>query len=201
MTGFSGFILASASPRRRALLHSLGAAFTAECADTEELAGGGADPRRLPELNALRKASAVAARHPGALVLGADTVIVFRGEVIGKPADETQAAEFLRAFSGETHEVVTGMALVSPAAGIEEVWHETSQVTFRPLDEETIRRYLAAVPVLDKAGAYALQEHGEMIVEKFTGERENIVGLPLVRLRKFLEDFSLLPLDKSAPRG
>ena len=190
MSAPAGLILASASPRRRELLRRLDVEFTVEAADVEEISGGD-DPFALPEKNALRKASAVAAAHPAHWVLGADTVIVFRGRVIGKPADLTEAAGFLREFSGETHRVVTGMALVCRRSGVCEVWREESQVRFRKLSEETIRRYLAEVHVLDKAGAYAIQEKGDRIVESFSGEVENIVGLPLKKLETLLKKYAI----------
>jgi septum formation protein len=142
-------------------------------------------------LNAALKAAAVADRNPAKWVLGADTMIVFENSAIGKPADLAEAARFLRRFSGKSHQVITGMALICRQKQVEELWSETSVVSFKNLSDETIREYLEKVDVLDKAGAYAIQEHGESIVEKFSGEIENIVGLPLINLRKLLNKYSI----------
>jgi len=178
-------ILASASPRRRELLARGGFAFTAATAAVAELTAL-PDPRRLPEANAKLKARAVAATCPDALVIGADTLVLCDGETLGKPADRAAAAAMLRWLSGRTHEVITGVALIGP--GVSESWSEVSRVTFRPLTDAVIAAYLEAVPVLDKAGAYAIQEHGEMLVAGFTGELENIIGLPLFRLTRRLRE-------------
>ena len=175
-------ILASKSPRRCELLRRCGFDFKVVTADTCELTTA-PDLRFLPEKNALLKARAVAEKYPDSLVLGADTMILFDGKAVGKPADQAEAARFLRDFSGRTHEVVTGLALCFPG-GREESWHEVSQVRFKTLTETVIDEYLRLVPVLDKAGAYAIQEHGEMIIENFSGELENIIGLPLMKLQK-----------------
>ncbi len=185
-------ILASESARRGELLARLGVVFSVEAAGVDELRAA-SDPRLLPIANAERKASEVAGRHPGALVLGADTIILFNGRVIGKPRDKDDAAAILHALSGNTHEVITGLALLSPENGIHELWSESSEVHFKPLDTSLIRRYLATVPVLDKAGAYAIQEHGDWIVREYTGELENIIGLPLESLRRQLLRFGILP--------
>lgn len=184
--------LASESPRRRELLARLGFPFETETARVEEISEA-ADPRSVPLRNAERKAAAVAARHPDALTLGADTVILHAGRIIGKPRDLAEAAEILRALSGTGHEVITGLALLSPARKIREVWEEVATVRFRPLTAAAIDDYLARVYVLDKAGAYAIQEHGDELVEQLEGEFENVIGLPLERLSRRLA--ALLPGD------
>ncbi len=179
------FILASESPRRRELLAKLGYSFTTENALVSELADGD-DPRAVPEQNARRKAAAVARRHPDALVLGADTAILFEGRLWGKPVDRKDAAAMLRRFSGHTHAVITGMALVCRADGLMLSWSESAGVTFGALSDEEIEIYLNTVKVLDKAGAYAIQEHPELLRAVVSGELENVIGLPLVRLRREL---------------
>lgn len=173
--------LASESPRRRELLARLGFPFEVENSRAEEISTA-ADPRLVPLLNAERKAAAVAARHPDALVLGADTVILHRGRIIGKPRDPADAAVILHALSGDRHEVITGLALLCVEKQLREVWEETTAVQFRPLSDETISSYLCRVNVLDKAGAYAIQEYGDELVEHLDGEFENVIGLPLRRL-------------------
>jgi len=182
-------ILASESPRRRELLGRLGIAFSIESAQVAEAgAGEGIPASRIPLVNAERKAEAVSMRHPEELVLGADTCIVFGDEIIGKPKDMDDARRILRHLAGREHQVVTGVALLRKKDGFRRVWSESSSVRFKPFGDDAMERYLALVPVLDKAGAYAIQEHGELIVEGFSGELENIIGLPLLRLKKELDE-------------
>lgn len=178
-------ILASNSPRRRELLAAAGIDFTVECAEVEELVSA-ADPRSLPERNAELKAAAVADRHPQALVLGADTVILHRNRIIGKPASPDEALAILLELSGHTHEVITAVALIRQSPPLHLLRSEITRLTFKPFDEATARRYLELVHVLDKAGAYALQEHGEMLVDSVEGESDNVVGLPLRAVRELL---------------
>ena len=181
-------LLASQSPRRCELLQRCGFDFTVRTADVEELTSF-PQLSLLPQENARRKALKVAEKFPDALVLGADTMIIFADQAVGKPRDLAEAAEFLRRFSGRTHEVITGLALLCPVREIAEVWSEVSQVTFKKISDDVIAEYLDKVPVLDKAGAYAIQEHGDMIVANHTGELENIIGLPLRRLNEKLHRF------------
>jgi septum formation protein len=181
-------ILASGSPRRRELLGAMGVAFEVVTAPTPELDGDSAphlSPVALAVENARLKAEAVAKLRPGRWVLGADTVVALDGRIFGKPASRGDAAIFLRTLSGRTHEVITGCALLSPA-GAAELFHEITRVTFLELTGETIVRYLDAVEVLDKAGAYALQQHGEWIIASVKGSRSNVVGLPTEALEKIL---------------
>ena len=181
-------ILASGSPRRRELLGALGVPFEVVTAATPELDAVSAPqltPAALAQENARLKAQAVAAIRPDRWVLGADTVVAMDGRLFAKPASLQEAAAFLRAFSGQTHDVITGCALVAPD-GRTELMHDVSRVHFLPLAEATIARYLAAVPVLDKAGAYALQQHGDWIIARVDGSRDNVVGLPTEALEGFL---------------
>ena len=175
-------ILASLSPRRRELLSRLGHPFTVLSRPTREFSDGELAPELLPMRNAEAKAAAVAEEFPDAAVVGADTVIVFDGRIIGKPRDLEEAFRTLTLLSGRTHEVVTGVALLHERAGVRKVWSESTSVTFKTLAPETIREYLQRVNVLDKAGSYALQEHGEMLIELVDGDPDNVVGLPLGRL-------------------
>ena len=174
-------ILASASPRRRELLARCGVPFVTATVEVAELTRH-EDPLRLPQINAERKAGAVSEQYPDDLVLGADTVILFNGTVIGKPRDPADAAAILRRLSGQRHQVVTGVSFCCRSQGIKKTFPVISEVFFRPFDETVIERYLAAVPVLDKAGAYALQDHGDWLVERVEGEPENVVGLPVCRI-------------------
>ncbi len=184
----SPLILASGSPRRRELLGGMGVMFEVVTAPTPELDGESAPhltPSQLAIENARLKAEAVAKLRPGRWVLGADTVVALDGRIFGKPSSPQQAHAFLRALSGRTHEVITGCALVSPRGEVE-FFHEITCVTFLELTDEVIEKYLAAVHVLDKAGGYALQQHGEWIIASVEGSRDNVVGLPTERLREIL---------------
>lgn len=148
-------------------------------------------PLELAMANAHLKAEAVAPIHPGRWILGADTIVVLGQRIFGKPASLPEAREYLQALSGRTHQVITACVLRSPGT-ISDSFHEESSVTFLPLSDEQIDRYLAAVNVLDKAGAYALQEKGDWIVEQVTGSRSNIIGLPMEKLIDRLRHHGLL---------
>lgn len=175
--------LCSESPRRRALLGRAGWRF--QCASPQtaaELDGSAALPlEEIPVANALNKARSLKTAYPGELLLGADTVVIAAGRLLGKPRDPVEAAEMLGFLSGRTHEVVTGLALLYPD-GREEAWRETTRVTFKTLSPAAVAEYLQKVSVLDKAGAYAIQEHGALLLEKLEGSLENVIGLPLLKL-------------------
>jgi septum formation protein len=181
-------ILASGSPRRKELLVAIGVKFEVVTAEVRELDAESAPTLRPAELameNARLKAEAVAKLRPGRAILGADTVVTLDDRLFGKPASLDEAAQFLRTLSGRTHEVITGCTLID-TDGEAQIFHEVTRVTFLALSDEMIMRYLAAVHVLDKAGAYALQERGEWIVERVEGSRNNVVGLPTEALEKYL---------------
>ncbi len=181
-------ILASESPRRKELLSSICNEFTICSADVREMSTG-ADVFLLPEINAGLKARAVAEQNPDALVIGADTAIIFENRFIGKPGTLEEAKALLMSFSGKKHFVVTGVALVRCGTNPLEIsYRETSEILFKNIGSRTVESYLEKVYVLDKAGAYAIQEHGSMLIDHYTGELENIIGLPLVRLKKILQE-------------
>ena len=173
------FILASGSPRRRELLAQAGLRFRVEAAQVEELNGAHMTPRELCRANAFRKAQAVARQFPGALVLGADTEVHLGNRVFGKPATLKAAHQMLRRLSGCTHEVTTACCLLRARPAHRVMFDVTTHVQFRPLSDGQIRDYLATINPLDKAGAYAVQENGEWIVEAIEGSFTNIVGLPV----------------------
>lgn len=180
-------ILASASPRRAELLRQVVFDFQVVPARVEEPPHEHLTGRELSLLHAYRKARAVAKRHPDMLVLGADTVVYLGTTSFGKPRDRAHAAEMLAQLQGHTHQVATGVCLIHQRAHRQRMFAEITEVTFRALDDARIRAYLQAVDPLDKAGAYALQEHGEMIVQSISGSYTNVVGLPLERLKAELE--------------
>jgi septum formation protein len=179
-------ILASASPRRRELLASLGVAFDVVVADVTEHEESSTDPRVMVAHNAALKADWVAARHPDALVLGADTTVYLEGEALNKPANLDAARAMLRRLSGRTHTVFTGIAVRRRRDGLKIDEGVGSEVTFKLLDEATIETYLARVHVLDKAGAYAIQEHGDLIIAGYRGSLTNIIGLPVETTKQIL---------------
>lgn len=179
-------ILASASPRRRELLAAAGVPFEVVVAAVEEAHDQALTARELCRGNARRKAAAVARRHPDRLVLGADTLVVLGTRVYGKPADLDEAVRMLSELQGRTHEVVTGVCLRHEQSRWERLLVEATAVTFRPLDEPAIREYLVRIDPLDKAGAYAIQEHGDRIVERIEGSYSNVVGLPVERVVEVL---------------
>jgi len=188
MTGLKPqIILASASPRRELLLREMGLAFTVVKPDgVEELAGGLA-PEALATHNAQRKARAIAGRHREALVLGADTIVVLDGVIYGKPRDLAEAVVMLGKLAGRAHDVFTGVCLAQRARGVETTFCERTRVWMKPFTATEIAEYFRKVNPLDKAGAYAAQEHGDSIIAKIEGSFANVMGLPVERLRLALE--------------
>ncbi len=170
-------ILASASPRRKSLLHRCGLVFSIAVSGVCEQKYAG-DIRSLPVINAGLKADDVASRYPEAVVIGADTVIIHQGGVIGKPADEEDARRILRRLSGSAHEVITGVAIRCAAHLYRDDFKAVTRVFFKPYDDETIELYMRQVNVLDKAGAYGIQEHGDLLMEHVDGDMDNVTGLP-----------------------
>lgn len=179
-------ILASASPRRRELLAQLGVPFEVVVAEIVEHEEATTDPRVMVAHNAALKADWVAARHPDALVLGADTTVFLDGHALNKPRDAAEARAMLRRLSGRTHTVFTGLALRRTSDGLSIDEGVASEVTFKPLDDAIIEAYLARVHTLDKAGGYAIQEHADLIVAGYLGSYSNIIGLPLETTKQLL---------------
>ena len=173
-------ILASGSPRRRELLEQMGVKFRVLTAEVEEEHGQGRAARAICRRNALAKAFAVAKANPKETVLGADTLVHLGDDLLGKPASMSEARRMLGRLSGQTHQVTTACALVQGER--RRVFSVTTRVRFRELSARQINAYLKAVLVLDKAGAYAVQEKGEWIVEAVHGSLTNVVGLPVERL-------------------
>ena len=176
-------ILASASPRRAQLLSEMGFEFHVVPSHADEARNEQLTVRELCLLNAYRKARAVAKKIPDALVLGADTAVQVENRLLGKPADLKEARQMLEWLQGRTHQVVTGICLLHLRHFRQKIFTETTEVTFRNLDARQIQDYLAAINPLDKAGAYAIQEKGDLIVKSVAGSYSNVVGLPVERLR------------------
>lgn len=181
-------ILASASPRRAALLKQLVGEFQVVASDTREVHDEQLTAWEMAQVNAYRKARGVARRHPDALVLAADTLVYLDREnkLYGKPATLEDACKMLSELQGRTHAVITGICLLHLRGHRQRVFTERTDVKFHPLSPDQIRAYLALVNPLDKAGAYAIQEHGELLVAEISGSYSNVVGLPVERLREEL---------------
>ncbi|MDB4385193.1 Maf family protein [Opitutaceae bacterium] len=188
----ANLILASASPRRHELLGQLGIPFVVQVADVIEQEERNRDPRQLVAHNADLKANWVADRHPESWVLGADTTVFVDDQVLNKPADLAEAQAMLAELSGRSHSVFTGLVLLNRSKNLRFERGVESFVYFRSLNEEVISAYLAKVHTLDKAGGYAIQEHGDMIVDRYDGSLSNIIGLPLDETKQILTDAGLL---------
>lgn len=181
-------ILASASPRRRALLAQLQLPFDVVEPAFDESSIRADSPQELVRLLAAGKAGEVARRYPDRVVIGADTVVVLDGRLLGKPSDPEDAKRMLRALSDKTHTVYTGVAVRHEASGRLEVAHEATLVTFGPLSEGLIDRYVQSGEPMDKAGAYGIQGLGAVFVRRIEGCYFNVVGLPLFRLARLLDE-------------
>lgn len=184
-------ILASASPRRRELLAGLGLKFDVVTSEAAELEHEHLTVPELCQLNAYRKARAVAKRHPDAVVLGADTLVYLGTRAFGKPASKLAAEAMLKSLQGRTHRVATGVCLVHLRAHRAYTFVDITEVRFKRLNAAAIQDYLERVNPLDKAGGYAIQEHGERIVKGIVGSRSNVVGLPVERLEIELNRFGI----------
>jgi len=179
-------VLASASPRRNELLQQLGVTFQIVPGDVAEIMSESLTPAEICQINAYRKARVVAKHYPDAVVLGADTLVCFGRNVFGKPADLNQAFSMLSTLQGQTHEVITGVCLLHLRDRRQRAFAVSTRVRFRPLRMSEIRRYFELVDPFDKAGAYGIQEQGEMIVDSVEGSFTNVIGLPLERLAEEL---------------
>jgi len=179
-------ILASASPRRAELLKLLPVKFQVLPGTVAEVAHEHLSPLEICQLNAHRKARAVAKKIPDALVLGADTLVFLDNEILGKPRSLADARRMLARLQGRHHQVVTGVCLMHLRSHRERIFAASTDVLFHPLNARQIRDYLAAIQPLDKAGAYAIQDAGELIISEISGSYSNVVGLPVEQLREEL---------------
>jgi septum formation protein len=179
-------VLASASPRRADLLRAAGYVFEIDPAETDETMRPGEAANGYALRVAREKAARVSERHPDAFVIGADTIVVIDGEVLGKPVDRSDATRMLARLSDRTHDVLTGVAV---RHGAREVSHvEISRVRIKALDPDEIRWYVESGEPADKAGAYAVQGRASRFVEAVEGSCANVVGLPVSRVYRLLRD-------------
>ena len=190
----SSFILASASPRRIALLQAAGFDFRIEHPAIEESQARFFSPAELALFNAVKKAAAVANRHPEEFVLAADTIVALDSEVFGKPLDLQDARRMLIRLVGRTHDVITGIALVNASRKQLISRAVRSQVKFRALSDSEIESYLMVAEPLDKAGAYAAQNCPDLIIEKVNGSFSNVVGLPMEVVGSLLASLGIHPV-------
>ena len=193
-------VLASASPRRQELLRNAGIAFTVYPANIPEVPSPGENPRECAERLAREKALAVSLQRPADVVLGADTIVVVDGEILGKPGDTVDAMRMLRLLSGRTHQVITGVCLAGPSlrtgnqkleTGFNKTSSETTLVTMTKLTEEDIRSYVATGEPMDKAGAYAIQGMASRWIPHIHGDYFNVVGLPVALVFRMLREHGL----------
>ncbi len=176
-------ILASASPRRKELLEQIGIPFSVITADIDENISE-SDPKAYVMTLSYNKAYNIAASNEGSIVIGADTVVVCDGIILGKPIDENDAFRMLKMLSGNEHQVYTGVTILRFNNGKEQKTSFAERTTVKMFenDDETLRSYIKTKEPMDKAGAYGIQGKGAVLVESITGDYNNVVGLPIARL-------------------
>ena len=183
-------VLASASPRRQALLKQIGLQFEVRESRVDEEGESGLRPKDYVTTLSKKKASVVAMKEDNAIVIGADTIVVIDDKMLGKPSDEHEAAQMLKTLSGRTHEVYTGFTLYDRPTNKSVSTVEITKVTFRSLDADEITEYVRSGSPMDKAGAYGIQDdYGAVFVEKVEGCFYNVVGFPLAKFYTTLKEF------------
>jgi septum formation protein len=194
MTEKRKIILASKSPRRKVLLEQIGLKFEIRESEYEEDMGAISDPHELVKFLALNKARDVAKHYDDAIVIGADTFVIFNDKFIGKPKDEEDARKILQNFSGKEHEVVTGFAIIDTKNNIEINDVGTALVKFRKLTEEEINNYIATGEPMTRAGAYGLMEKAAVLIDSIDGDFYSVIGLPLNKIYTNLLKLGVDPL-------
>ena len=188
-------ILASASPRRKELLNQAGIPFISRPSDFDEALEITGSPAEKAEKLAYFKALEIAQKSNRGLILGADTIVILDNVIFGKPADDSEAFYMLSRLSGREHSVITGIALIDTEKENVKKGHEITKVRFAELTPEEIKYYISTGEPEGKAGAYAVQGIGAMLVESIEGCYSNVVGLPLMKLKKMLEDFNIYVMN------
>lgn len=184
-------ILASASPRRKELLERIGLKFEVEPSNYEENIGSELGPHELAKSLSLKKAKIVAQNHKNTLVIAADTFIVFESRILGKPRTETEAKEMLETMNGKPHSVITGFTIIDTDSNKALSRSVETKVHLRKLSSNEMDAYVRSKEPLDKAGGYAIQGLGSVIVEKIEGDYFNVIGLPLSALTESLKEFGV----------
>lgn len=180
-------ILASQSPRRQELLKLIGLPFTVRVADIDETLDDCSPEEAVAQLS--RKKAAAVPRSADEIVIGADTVVVLDGKILGKPTDESDAFRMLRFLSGRCHQVMTGLTVLQGACAATVT--EITEVSFRELTDREIWDYIASGDPMDKAGSYGIQSGGALFVDGIHGDYYNVVGLPVCRLNQILKEFTV----------
>lgn len=180
-------ILASSSPRRSEILNNIGLEFDIETADVDEFTRL-KRPSKIVEELSYRKARVIFEKHPDSIVIGADTIVSIEGQVLGKPKDKEDALRMLKILSGNTHDVYTGVSVLSPES--ENTFFERTKVTMLECDEAFLIDYIETGEPMDKAGSYGIQEKGAVLIDKIDGNYHNVVGLPIARLYEVLRQWS-----------
>jgi len=192
-------ILASESPRRRELLAAVGVTFRVVPSGVDEIPLPGEPPVRFARRAALDKGKEVAARHPSSFVLSADTIVVADGRILGKPRDRFDARRMLSVLAGREHKVCTAVCLLCGERAYRDLGTETTRVRFRDLTPEEIAAYARTGECDDKAGAYAAQGAGMLLIDRVVGSFTNVVGLPMARVVGMLKRARLIRVSARGP--
>lgn len=192
-------ILASESPRRRELLAAVGVPFRVVPSGVDEVPRAGESPSRFVRRAALDKGEAVAALHPSSFVLAADTIVVADGRILGKPGDRAEARRMLSRLADREHKVYTAVCLLCRERGIRDLGTEVTRVRFRPLTASEIAAYARTGECDDKAGAYAAQGAGMLLIDRVAGSFSNVVGLPMTRVVTMLARARLIRVARTGP--
>lgn len=184
-------ILASKSPRRKHLLENIGLQFKIVPSNINEDLISVSSPKVYAEILSREKAKKVAEKYKDAIIIGADSIVIFKGEIIGKPSSLKNAKEILRKLSGQKHKVITGFTVLDSKTNKLVTKSVLSYVTFKKLSEDEINAYAKAKESMGKAGAYAIQEKAGVFIEKVEGDFFNVVGLPIFALCKVLQEFDI----------
>ncbi|MDD5397642.1 MAG: Maf family protein [Dehalococcoidia bacterium] len=184
-------VLASSSPRRRELLENIGLTFTVDPSEIREAQPAGLKPAELARTLSLHKARAAAAHHTHSIIIAADTIGVLDGKILGKPLDSPHARKMLAEMSGRCHSVITGFTVVDSDTGRTISSSVETKVFFRKLSRGEISRYVNTGEPMNKAGAYAIQGLGALLVERIEGDYNNVIGLPLCSLAVVLKGFGV----------
>jgi septum formation protein len=184
-------ILASASPRRKELLEKIGLRFEVEPSNYEEDMPSALEPHEFAQKISLEKAKVVASKHKNAIVIAADTFIIFGSQILGKPHTEKEARKMLETISGKSHSVITGFSIIDTGTSKTLSKSVETKIYIRKLTLAEIDAYVKSKEPLDKAGAYAIQGLGAIFVEKIEGDYSNVIGLPLSALTEALKEFGI----------
>ena len=187
---FIPFILASGSPRRKQLLNQIGLEFTVIPSDVDEDFTLDLPPEAFTEHWAREKAKSVAKIHPDSLIVGADTIVVLDGNILGKPKDKKDSFNMLQSLSGKTHEVITGVSFISLEQELDHTFNERTFVSFNTLSDRDIKSYIDIYNPLDKAGSYGIQDWFSVHIHRVEGCYYNVMGLPLSSFYSYFKSVS-----------